>query len=128
MSTIISLISTAAAVIGLFGILPQLITMVRARSAGGQSTLGWGLGATTNLALSFVNGLGYHAAVLAAGNALSLAGCLTAVCLVRRFGNSPVSADTTPPAVAEMHTSEFFALREAVVAEHRRRCGELVAA
>ena len=67
-----------AVLVGIVGIVPQLISMLRTRSAGAQSTLGWALGALANLGLGFVNGLGYHATVLAAGNGLSLAGCVIA--------------------------------------------------
>lgn len=131
MPTLITLISTVAVVVGIVGIVPQLITMLRTRSAGGQSPLGWALGAGADLALAFVNALGYHAIVLAAGNLLGLVGCLLAVWLVRRYRDvepAIASGPVGPGVVAEMHTQEFVVLREAVLAEHQRRTGEPVLA
>jgi uncharacterized protein with PQ loop repeat len=129
MPSLITVISTLAGVVGIVGILPQLSTMVTTRTADGQSPLGWLLGASANVALAFVNLCGYHATVLAAGNLISLAGCLTAVALIRRYG-APTTP-TTPPAVpgppaviSEMHTGELVALSQAVIAEHRRRAAE----
>ena len=85
MTTLIATISMLAAVIGIGGIVPQLITMLRTRSSAGQSPVGWTFGILTHTALAFVNLLGYHAFVLGSGNIVSLSGCLTAVYLVRRF-------------------------------------------
>lgn len=114
-----------AAVIGIAGIVPQLITMLRARSSAGQSTVGWSLGIATNASLAFVNVLGYHAVVLGSGNLLSLSGCLTAVYLVRRFrrGEAP-PANAPADTVTDLRTQEFEILREAVLIEHHRRTGE----
>lgn len=110
-----------SAVIGIAGIVPQLMTMLRARSSAGQSTVGWSFGIFTNASLAFVNMLGYHALVLGSGNLLSLSGCLTAVYLVHRFrfGAEP-GIDT----VTDLHTQEFEILRDAVLIEHHRRTGE----
>ncbi|HUA05738.1 MAG TPA: hypothetical protein VMB27_17650 [Solirubrobacteraceae bacterium] len=121
MTTLIATISMLAAVIGIAGIVPQLITMLRARSSAGQSTVGWGLGIMTNTSLAFVNLLGYHAFVLGSGNLASLTGCLTAVYLVRRFRRA-----VQPPAdaVTDLRTQEFEVLRDAVLVEHHRRTGE----
>ena len=121
MTTLIATISMLAALIGIAGIVPQLITMFRARSSAGQSTVGWTLGMTTNSALAFVNVLGYHALVLGSGNVASFLGCLTAVYLVRRF-RSP--AEPSQDAVGDLRTHEFAVLREAVLVEHHRRTGE----
>lgn len=120
MTTLITTLSMFADVIGVTGIVPQLVTMLRTRSASGQSPLGWSLGITANLALAFVNALGYHALLLAAGNVLSLAGCLTAVYLVRRY-RSPRGGWPSSHAVTEMRTQEFVALADAIQAEQRRR-------
>lgn len=86
--------------------------------------LGWLLGCTANLALGYVNGAGYHAPLLAAGNLLSLSGCLVAIGLVRRYRDAPPEAPLTG-VVTDLHTQEFVALREAVMAEHHRRTGDL---
>jgi hypothetical protein len=101
---LIATISMLAALIGIAGIVPQLITMLRARSSAGQSTVGWSFGIATNASLAFVNLLGYHALVLGAGNLLSLSGCLTAVYLVRRF--------RTNLNMVALRTQEFAVLRE----------------
>lgn len=118
---LIATISMLAAVIGIAGIAPQLITMLRARSSASQSTVGWSFGIATNAALAFVNLLGYHAAVLGGGNVLSLTGCLTAVYLVRRF--RPAQAPAAG-AVSDLRTQEFELLRDAVLVEHHRRTAE----
>ncbi len=118
--------------VGTVGIVPQLIAMLQTRSAGGQSRLGWALCALANLALGFVNGVGHHAIVLAAGNALSVAGGVIAVARVRwyRGCDEAAAAPSTPVhgVVAELHTQEFVVPRAAVPAEHTRRTGEIVLA
>jgi len=121
MTTLIATISMLAAVIGIGGIVPQLITMLRTRSSAGQSPVGWTFGFITHTALAFVNLLGYHAYVLGSGNLLSLSGCLTAVYLVRRYR---ARARPALEAVSEMQTQEFEVLRETVLVEHHRRTGE----
>ena len=121
MTTIITTISMLAAVIGIAGIVPQLITMLRARSSAGQSTVGWSFGIATNTSLAFVNLLGYHALVLGSGNLASLSGCLTAVYLVRRFRRG---VEPAAEAVTDLRTQEFEVLRDAVLVEHHRRTGE----
>jgi hypothetical protein len=123
MTTLIATISMLAALIGIAGIVPQLITMLRARSSAGQSTIGWSFGIATNLSLAFVNLLGYHALVLGSGNLASLSGCLTAVYLVRRF-RPPAVAEPAAETVTDLRTQEFEILREAVLIEHHRRTGE----
>ncbi|HJS95974.1 MAG TPA: hypothetical protein VJ741_17055 [Solirubrobacteraceae bacterium] len=123
MTTLIATISMLAALIGIAGIVPQLITMLKARSSAGQSTVGWSFGIATNLSLAFVNLLGYHALVLGSGNLASLSGCLTAVYLVRRFRRRAV-ADRAVETVTDLRTQEFEILRDAVLIEHHRRTGE----
>jgi hypothetical protein len=122
MTTLIATISILAAVIGIAGIVPQLITMLRARSSAGQSTVGWSFGIFTNASLAFVNLLGDHAPVLGSGNLASLSGCLTAVYLVRRFRRGVT--EPAAEAVTDLHTQEFEILRDAVLIEHHRRTGE----
>ena len=122
MTTLIATISMLSAVIGIAGIVPQLITMLKARSSAGQSTVGWSFGIFTNASLAFVNLLGYHALVLGSGNLASLSGCLTAVYLVRRFRS--VATEPAAEIVTDLHTQEFEILREAVLIEHHRRTGE----
>ena len=122
MTTLIATISMLAALIGIAGIVPQLITMLKARSSAGQSTVGWSFGIATNLSLAFVNLLGFHALVLGSGNLASLSGCLTAVYLVRRFRRA--SAEPPLDTVTDLRTQEFEVLRDAVLIEHHRRTGE----
>ncbi|HXD67772.1 MAG TPA: hypothetical protein VNV17_24310 [Solirubrobacteraceae bacterium] len=135
MNEVITSISMLAVLIGVTGIVPQLVTMLRNRSSTGQSKLGWSLAFTANFALAFVNAFGNHAPVLAIGNVLSFSGALTAMCLVWRFPAEPgpeaaVEAAPVDALVTDMHTGEFAALRDAVIAEHQRRTGDprLVAA
>jgi hypothetical protein len=108
-------LSVVAAGVNISGILPQLRTMLAARSSRGQSPLGWTLAATCSGSLLFVNAVGYHAFVLAGGNFLSLSGCLTAAGLARYFRRrSGVAAD------------ELEVLTETVLEEHHRRTGETI--
>jgi len=83
MTTLIATISMLAALIGIAGIVPRLITMLRARSSSG---------------------------------------CLTAVCLVRRFRRR--AAEPAAEAVIDLRTQEFETLRDAVLIEHHRRTRE----
>jgi hypothetical protein len=120
MQEAITSISMLAVMIGVTGIVPQLVTMLRSRSSKGQSMLGWSLGFIANLALAFVNAFGNHAPVLAVGNVLSFSGCLTAAFLVWRYPREPVRP-VVDALVTDLHTGEFVALRDAVIAEHHRR-------
>jgi hypothetical protein len=111
--------STTAIVIGLAAALPQLAAMLNARSAAGQSALGWSLGAFVNMLMAYVNYVGYGAKVLAAGNVASVGICLTAVALVVRFGTD---AEAEPSVrLDELATTEFHALRDQLEDEARRR-------
>lgn len=120
--SLLPVFSSAAIVIGLAAAVPQLYAMVQARSAAGQSALGWVLGALVNTLMAYVNLVGYHATPLALGNVASLAICLTAVGLVARFGEAVVADDAERPfAIHELPTMEFVALREQLEHEARRR-------
>jgi hypothetical protein len=115
--------STTAIVIGLAAALPQLAAMLNARSAAGQSALGWSLGAFVNCLMAYVNYVGYGAKVLAAGNVASVGICLSAVALVVRFGDAAAPAEEPASAVRvdELPTTEFHALRDLLEDEARRR-------
>jgi hypothetical protein len=119
--SLLPILSTTAIVIGLCSALPQLAAMVRARSAAGQSWLGWTLGAFVNLLMAYVNLVGYDATVLAAGNVGSVAICLAAVALVLRFGTAVEDGDEAVVPVHELPTSEFWILRDQLEHEARRR-------
>src|ERR1700733_9430361 len=107
MNEVITSISMLAVLIGVTGIVPQLVTMLRNRSSTGQSKLGWSLAFTANFALAFVNALGNHAPVLAVGTVLSFSGALTAVFLVSRF---PAEPEPEPAAVHEPAAAPVDAL------------------
>jgi hypothetical protein len=104
--------------------------MLRARSARGQSSFGWVLAGSCSASLMFVNIVGYHALVLAAGNLLSMAGCLAAALLAQYFrdrGGAPEALqalqDAPEELVSEMATGELQVLTDAVIEEHLRRTG-----
>jgi hypothetical protein len=128
--SLLALLSTAAIVIGLCAALPQLAAMVRARSAAGQSSLGWILGAFVNGMMSYVNFAGYHAMVLAIGNVASVMICLIAVGLVARFSTGAHAHPHLGPAqaplaagvrVGDLPANEFWALHGQLEHEARRR-------
>lgn len=136
---LISLLSSIAMAVGLAASLPQILRMLRTRSSGGQSVLGWGMGLITNLSMAYVNLFGFGAAALMASNVLSAALCVAAMLLILRFNSAPVDdLDQTQlialrPAphlavahhhhghLANMPTTEFVALREAVHAVSQQR-------
>jgi predicted DNA repair protein MutK len=121
--SLLPIFSTTAIVIGLAAALPQLAAMLNARSAAGQSALGWSLGAFVNCLMAYVNYVGYGAKVLAAGNIASVGICLSAVALVVRFGADAPAQHEAAPAVRvdELATTEFHALRDQLEDEARRR-------
>lgn len=139
----ISLISSIAMAVGLAASLPQIVRMLSTRSAGGQSVVGWGMGFLTNVSMGYVNFFGFHATALTISNAFSALLCVTAMVLIVRFNEASPTDDldrTTeiplvrgpypqfPDLAGEersrahhgellgMATSEFAALREAVLA------------
>ena len=89
----ISLASSIAMAVGLAAALPQIIRMLRARSANGQSIVGWGMGLVANLAMAYVNFLGFHATFLAGSNMLSASLCVAAMALIARFGKPDAEAE-----------------------------------
>jgi hypothetical protein len=119
--TLVTLLSTCAMLLGLGGILPQLVRMVRSRSAGGQARLGWGMGLAAHLSMAYVNFFGFHAVLLSASNLAAGSLCTAAIVLIGFLGGR-VEAPTPPaPAVvAELPTQEFVALRAAVLARDPR--------
>lgn len=138
---LISLLSTIAMTVGLAAALPQITRMMRTRSAGGQSVVGWGMGLVTNLSMAYVNLVGFGAAALMASNLLNAAMCVAAMGLIVRFNGGSTDVVTGDlaatsvvplrPAIlpaepdhghfADMPTQEFVALSEAVAAasDHR---------
>lgn len=140
----ISFLSSIAMAVGLAAALPQILTMLRTRSSGGQSVVGWGMGLVTNLSMAYVNLFGFGAAALMASNLLSAALCVAAMLLIVRFGarrsddqtdadgaataefpalrtvpaSMPVRAGRAPDhgTLADLPTTEFIAISEAVAA------------
>ena len=127
-------LSILAGGVNITGIVPQLRTMLAARSSRGQSPLGWTLAATCSGSLLFVNSVGYHAYVLATGNLLSMSGCLTAALLARHLrddGAVPAEAlealrDAPAELVSELAAPTLNSLTESVLEEHHRRTGEAI--
>ena len=60
--TLVTFLSTCAMLLGLGGILPQLVRMVRSRSASGQAPLGWGMGCAAHASMAYViaHEMGHH--------------------------------------------------------------------
>jgi hypothetical protein len=112
--TLVTLLSTCAMLLGLGGILPQLVRMVRSRSASGQAALGWGMGCAAHASMAYVNFFGFDSLLLSASKLVAGSLCATAILLIatlrdRAPGASPVVVDDIP-------THEFVALRAAVLA------------
>ena len=116
---LITFLSLFAMLLGLAGGVPQIVRMLSARSAAGQSPSGWAMGMACNMAMAYVNLVGLHATLLAASNLLSMTLCGVAITLIVRL------EDRRPPAasvvVHELPTAEFEALREAVLSAEARR-------
>jgi len=124
--TLVTLLSTSAMLLGLGGILPQLTRMLRARSAGGQATLGWGMGCAAHASMAYVNFFGFGSVLLSASNMIAGSLCATAIGLITwlRRREPAARVPTTPvpaaPVIDELPTLEFAALREAVLARDPR--------
>lgn len=127
---LISVLSTAAIIVGLAGTVPQITTMLRSRSSDGQSPLAWGLGISVNAMMAYVNLVGFHAPVLALGNVAGATLCTIALGCVRRLAGAgsgshpePESALAGLPqtAFSEMPTDELVAVRKHLATEESRR-------
>jgi hypothetical protein len=80
--SLVTLLSLFAMVLGLGGIVPQLVRMVRARSAAGQSALGWAMGLAANLSMVYVNGAGLGAELLCISSVAGGTLCAVALALI----------------------------------------------
>ncbi|MGE4425278.1 MAG: hypothetical protein AB7G37_02365 [Solirubrobacteraceae bacterium] len=120
---LITALSTAAIAFGIGANLPQIVRMSRARSAAGQSAIGWAMGAVTNLCLAYVNLVGLGALLLGVANLATVLLCCVAIALIRRFGRPVTIASPVPhpEALDAMLTQELALTREAVEAAQRRR-------
>jgi hypothetical protein len=111
--TFVTALSTFAMALGLGGILPQLVRMVRSRSAAGQAPLGWGMAMAAHMSMAYVNAVAFKALLLSASNLIACTLCAVAIGLIAVLGRRAESAAFS---IDDMATHEFTALREAVLA------------
>lgn len=135
--TYITLISTVAMLLGLGGIVPQIFRMARARSAAGQSAIGWFMCMGAQLSMAYLNGLVFGAPLLTASNLTAATLCAIALVLIGVMGRrAPAGATAATPAtpatadLVDLATQEFVVLRDAVLAADaaRRPRAELIRA
>jgi uncharacterized protein with PQ loop repeat len=123
--SIVSVISAAAILVGLLGVIPQIISMLRGRSAAGQSALSWTLGVGVNILMFYVNMDGYDAPLLALGNvigAILSTVALGCVLWLNRYSGAPRTRVVRPPvSVTDLPTGEFWAVHNAIVSERQHR-------
>jgi hypothetical protein len=131
----ITLISTAAMLLGLGGIVPQIFRMARARSAAGQSAIGWLMCMGAQLSMAYLNGLVFGAPLLTASNLTAATLCAIALVLIGVMGRrapaaAPAAATPATADLVDLATQEFVVLRDAVLAADaaRRPRAELVRA
>jgi hypothetical protein len=125
--TTISLLTIAACVLGQAGIVPQLARMVRARSAAGQSPIGWMLGGLTNACLLYINLAGYHALMLAVSNTLGLLLCVACTAATLRLGDRPPPDEPFAADITALPTQEFEVLVQDIRAARVERRAPLPA-
>jgi hypothetical protein len=116
--TLVTLLSTCAMLLGLGGILPQLVRMIRSRSASGQAPLGWAMGGAAHASMAYVNFFGFDSLLLSASNLVAGSLCATAILLITMLRDRATAA--APVVVDDMPTHEFVALRAAVLARETR--------
>lgn len=119
--SVVTVLSALAMALGLAGALPQIARMMRARSAAGQSAVGWGMGVATNASMAYVNFFGFHAPMLTLSNLLSGALCAAAIVLIVRLGEGEPPPPERPATLVDMPTCEFVALRDAVLYADQER-------
>lgn len=118
---IISFITLIAIPLNLAGVIPHIATMMRSRSAGGQSPIGWVIGIIVNAMFGVVNLIGLGEVVLGLGSfamAVLCAGALACVLLLPKGQPRP---EYTVDHFQEMATAELQVVRGHVDSEHRRR-------
>lgn len=126
---LIQILSTFAVIAGLFGVIPQIVSMLVTGSSKGQSAAGWSVGVAVNVLMGYVNLVGLHATLLAAGNAVAGALCAFALlCVVRLAddGHDEVPEVEGEPVVGganlyELPTEEFHVVRAHVLRAHAQR-------
>jgi hypothetical protein len=114
--TAVTLLSTFAMALGLGGIVPQLVRMVRSRSAAGQAPLGWGMAMAAHMSMAYVNAVAFKAMLLSASNVIACTLCAIAIGLIAVLRRRPEARFS----IDDMATHEFTALREAVLARDPR--------
>ena len=119
--TLLSLISTLAILLGLAGVVPQIVAMVRRRSAAGQSPLGWLLGVMVNVLMAYVNLAGYGAESLALGNACGGMLCLVALGCATRLPRAATLPAPARPDPLDMSTGDLSEMLVALAEERERR-------
>jgi hypothetical protein len=120
---LLPVISTLAIVLGLAGVLPQIVAMVTRRSAAGQSTLGWTLGVAVNAMMAYVNLAGYGALALALGNVAGGLLCAVALACTMRLPKvvEPPAVAVARPDPLDLSTGDLSEMLEALAGERERR-------
>jgi hypothetical protein len=118
--TLVTLLSTCAVLLGFGGILPQLVRMVRSRSAGGQAPLGWGMSCGAYAAMAYVNFFGFDSVLLSVSNVVAGSLCAAAILLITLLRNRTPAQAPAPLVVDDLPTQEFAALSAAVAARESR--------
>lgn len=128
---LIQILSSFAVIAGLFGVIPQIVSMLSSGSSKGQSAAGWSVGVSVNAVMGYVNLVGLHAGLLAAGNAVAGTLCAFALLCVLRLAEPDGAVEEVPevdgdPVVGgavlyELPTEEFHVVRAHVAREHARR-------
>jgi hypothetical protein len=118
-----TLVSSFAMLLGLGAIVPQIVRMIRARSAAGQSPMGWSMGLGAHLSMAYVNATAFQAVVLTTSNLMAASLCALSLALILTMARrAPAAAE--PPAtseLADLATQEFVLLRDAVMAADAAR-------
>lgn len=118
---LLPIISTIAIVLGLAGVLPQIVAMLSRRSAAGQSSLGWTLGVAVNAMMAYVNLAGYGALALAVGNVVGGLLCVVALMCTMRLPRAIELPAAARPDPLELSTGDLSEMLEALAGERERR-------
>lgn len=114
----LSIASSIAIVLGLTGTVPQIVAMLRRRSAAGQSPVGWGIGIVVHALMGYVNYFGYGATTLAVGSGFSLTLAAVALTCTLRLPREPAAAIPEPE---ELPTGDLAEMLQALAEERERR-------
>src|SRR3712207_3674375 len=117
--TLITLLSAAGMALGLGGIVPQIVRMARARSAGGQSPIGWAMALAANSTMAYVNYTAFGALIVTTWGWLAALLCATALILVTPLGRRRPALSLPP--LEQLATQELVVLHDAVATASARR-------